>query len=136
MFYVKRNLSHLLYPASLPELFFPSLVATDKSTGGVVTVGKDCLRPTTRRTSKLIHPIRPTNKVDKVTSLAHFTNLNDWKNLTTSYYIYSRVPNLITIHPEKIITVSHRLTISPCINFQNVIVLSLITVAPCKLNKN
>lgn len=51
--------------ATLPQVFFPSVVAVNKQTGEII-VGPDALKPEVRRTSDIIHPIQPTNKVDKV----------------------------------------------------------------------
>lgn len=49
---------------SLPQVFFPSVVAVDKETGKLV-VGKDAYRPDVRKNATLLHPIRPSNKVDQ-----------------------------------------------------------------------
>ncbi|XP_035829072.1 actin [Aplysia californica] len=51
--------------ACLPGLFFPSLIALDRHTGSVVAVGEDCLKPEIRKSCKIVHPIRPSNKVDQ-----------------------------------------------------------------------
>ncbi|CAG5131460.1 unnamed protein product, partial [Candidula unifasciata] len=57
--------------ACLPELFFPSLVAVDKDSSKVVAVGRDALRPDIRHRYKVIHPIRPSNKVDQFNIEVH-----------------------------------------------------------------
>ncbi|XP_076448133.1 uncharacterized protein LOC143284892 isoform X2 [Babylonia areolata] len=49
---------------SLPQVMFPSVVAVDRETGRKV-VGVDAYHPDVRRTSTLLHPIRPSNRVDK-----------------------------------------------------------------------
>ncbi|KAH9496313.1 actin [Bulinus truncatus] len=51
--------------ASLPEVFFPSVLAVDRETGQVVAVGTDALKPDIRSKCKIVHPIRPSNKVDQ-----------------------------------------------------------------------
>ncbi|XP_053378096.1 uncharacterized protein LOC123530617 isoform X2 [Mercenaria mercenaria] len=50
--------------ATLPQVFFPSIVAVHKQTGEII-VGADALRPDVRKSSKVSQPIQPTNKVDK-----------------------------------------------------------------------
>ena len=50
---------------SLPQVFFPSVVAVNKETGQKV-VGKEAYHPDVRKNSTLLHPIRPSNKVDQV----------------------------------------------------------------------
>ena len=58
----------MFYPtvtATLPQLFFPTVVAVNKQTGEL-TVGVDTYKPSVRKSSKILQPIRPTNKVDKV----------------------------------------------------------------------
>ncbi|XP_052283896.1 uncharacterized protein LOC127880612 isoform X2 [Dreissena polymorpha] len=49
---------------TLPQVFFPSVVAIDKSTGKII-VGPHALKPEVRQSSNVINPIQPTNKVDK-----------------------------------------------------------------------
>ncbi|KAK6993657.1 actin [Biomphalaria glabrata] len=51
--------------ASLPDVFFPSILAVDRETGQVLAVGNDALKPDIRSKCKIIHPIRPSNKVDQ-----------------------------------------------------------------------
>ncbi|XP_041348280.1 uncharacterized protein LOC121367897 isoform X2 [Gigantopelta aegis] len=49
---------------TLPELFFPSVVAVHNTTSNMV-VGMEAYFPGIRHKSKLFHPIRATNKIDK-----------------------------------------------------------------------
>lgn len=49
---------------SLPQVFFPSVVAVDKTTGKKV-VGVEAYHPDIRHNSTILHPIRPSNKVDQ-----------------------------------------------------------------------
>ena len=53
------------FAATLPQVFFPSVVAVNKQSGEII-VGPDALRPEVRLVSNIIQPIQPTNKVDKV----------------------------------------------------------------------
>lgn len=55
----------LSFSASLPQLFFPTVVAKKTSSGECV-VGFDAYRPDIRNQSTLHYPIRPSVKVDKV----------------------------------------------------------------------
>ena len=57
-------------------MFFPSVVAVDKETGKKV-VGYEAYHPDVRKHSTLLHPIRPSNKVDQV-SRPDITSLTDW----------------------------------------------------------
>ncbi|XP_071081658.1 uncharacterized protein [Haliotis cracherodii] len=50
--------------ATMPALFFPSVVAVHKTTDALV-VGSDAYKPSVRHESVLSHPISPSNKVDK-----------------------------------------------------------------------
>lgn len=50
--------------ATLPQVFFPCLVAVNKQTGEII-VGSDAWKPEVRRCSSVVQPIQPTNKVDK-----------------------------------------------------------------------
>ncbi|XP_067683181.1 uncharacterized protein [Haliotis asinina] len=50
--------------ATLPTLFFPSVVAVHKTTDDLV-VGSDAYKPNVRLQSVISHPISPSNKVDK-----------------------------------------------------------------------
>ncbi|KAL8593719.1 hypothetical protein ACOMHN_021901 [Nucella lapillus] len=47
----------------LPQVFFPSVVAVDKDSGKKV-VGMEAYHPSVRRNSTLVHPIRPSNRLD------------------------------------------------------------------------
>ncbi|XP_060557148.1 uncharacterized protein LOC132717647 [Ruditapes philippinarum] len=49
---------------TLPQVFFPSIVAIHNQTGEII-VGADALKPDVRKSSKVSQPIQPTNKVDK-----------------------------------------------------------------------
>nr|KAG5704606.1 hypothetical protein BaRGS_031870 [Batillaria attramentaria] len=49
---------------SLPQVFFPSVVAVDKTTGKKV-IGMEAYFPDVRHRSHILHPIRPSNKVDQ-----------------------------------------------------------------------
>ncbi|CAH1784937.1 unnamed protein product, partial [Owenia fusiformis] len=49
---------------SLPEVFFPTIIAKNKQTGELVC-GADAYKPAIRSNSDIIHPIRPSHKVDK-----------------------------------------------------------------------
>ena len=54
--------------ASLPEVFFPTIVAVNKATGEK-TFGIKALSSSVRAESKICYPIKPSSKVDKVRSL-------------------------------------------------------------------
>ncbi|XP_052781664.1 POTE ankyrin domain family member J-like [Mya arenaria] len=49
---------------TLPQVYFPSVVAVNKESGHIV-VGPDAFKPEVRHTSDVVYPIQPTNKVDK-----------------------------------------------------------------------
>ena len=59
----QRTFHH--FTESLPQVFFPSVVAIDKETGKKV-VGMEAYHPDVRKNSTLLHPIRPSNRVDQV----------------------------------------------------------------------
>ena len=62
------------FPASLPQVFFPCVMATDRVTGNRV-FGADALKPEIRSNSVLSYPIRPKVKLDKVWLKSYF-----WRN--------------------------------------------------------
>ena len=51
--------------ASLPTVFFPTVVATDRDTGAQ-SLGFDAFKPGVRSRCNIAYPIRPTVNVDKV----------------------------------------------------------------------
>ena len=54
-----------IFSASLPSVFFPTVVAIDKNTGEQV-FGFDCYKPEVRATSNISSPVRPSSRMDKV----------------------------------------------------------------------
>lgn len=54
--------------ANLPQVFFPSVAAMDKSTGKYIAFGTQALMPDVRSKTSLIHPLRPSKKMSKVTT--------------------------------------------------------------------
>ncbi|KAL4226512.1 hypothetical protein ACF0H5_014497 [Mactra antiquata] len=50
--------------ATLPQVFFPSIVAIHKQTREII-VGPDALKPDVRKVSTVLEPIQPTHKIDK-----------------------------------------------------------------------
>lgn len=72
--------------ACLPELFFPSLVAVDKGSSKVVAVGKEALRPDIRHRYKVVHPIRPSNKVDQVSMLMFSWLVSNCVNICLKFH--------------------------------------------------
>ena len=66
MLHASFQLLFLMFPASLPEVFIPSVVAVDRQSGKVLAVGQDALAPFMRHKCNIIYPIRPSNKVDQV----------------------------------------------------------------------
>ena len=53
----------------LPQIFFPSVAAIDKNSGNFVAFGCQALLPEIRAQSTLVHPLRPSNKISKVSLL-------------------------------------------------------------------
>lgn len=53
------------YTATLPEVFFPSVIARERNSGKLV-VGEDAFKPNIRHKSIIQKPVRPTTKGDKV----------------------------------------------------------------------
>ena len=52
---------------SLPQIFLPSVAAVDKASGDFVAFGSQALLPQIRAGSTLVHPLKPSNKISKVT---------------------------------------------------------------------
>jgi hypothetical protein len=51
--------------ACLPQMYFPSIVARNKTTQELV-IGIDAYKPEVRKNSTLLKLVEPSNKVDKV----------------------------------------------------------------------
>ncbi|XP_059138717.1 actin-like [Physella acuta] len=84
--------------ASLPEIFFPSVLAVDKETGKVVAIGPEALRPDVRNHCKIVHPIRPSNKVDQFNIELQYMGLifkkvvEDLKINSSDYWVMLSTP--------------------------------------------
>ncbi|XP_055958179.1 uncharacterized protein LOC126827515 [Patella vulgata] len=80
--------------ASLPQMFFPCTAAVNKTNGDIV-IGVDAYHPDVRCNSNLIHPVHPSNKIDKE-SIAIFTI--DWKAIKI---IFQKIIQELKINPSQ-----------------------------------
>ena len=57
----------LIETATLPQVFFPSVAAVDKTSGRYVAFGVQAALPDIRANSNMVHPLR-SSKISKVNS--------------------------------------------------------------------
>lgn len=90
-------------PATLPQVFIPSVVASGREGRGQVW-GMDALAPDVRANSSLTFPIRPTHKITKV-GCANALKIKLF--IDALILFYSRIPNLMIamFHPLRKIQV-------------------------------
>ncbi len=88
----KHKTVSTLFAASLPDLFFPAIMAKNKETGKR-TFGPDALHPDIRENESLSYPVRPSIKIDKVG--------RHWmlQSMITQYrLIYNSIFSLLTLY--------------------------------------
>ena len=71
------SIPDVYFSASLPQVFIPTVMATNKVSGEKV-FGVEAFRASVRSESILSYPIRPSNKVDKVRNMGILKKICVW----------------------------------------------------------